>query len=174
MELKTEQTATIGGVPANIFELARTAGLSVCDNAQSTFNRQVLRFAVSVAAPLQDRIEVLGESIRACMAENDRLKLENAELRQVRTKFTAPACPAGMIEHEYCAGTSTWGDTGSTHLTCHLEYTEALPETEIEPSKPARVRLIAAYHRGVNVLDTLVSKGHEICIEEQALAEVQS
>jgi len=128
-------------------------------------------FAAECEKPAESREAVLSESLKTAMAEIEKLKVALA-------KFNAPRCPAGMIEYEYCAGTSTWGSeagaSAATRLVCHLEYTAALPATETDPAEPASVSLVAAYHGGVNVLDTLVGKGHEICIEEEALKEVMS
>lgn len=161
MELKTDAAPVLDAlqIDAATFELARAAGLSVCTSAQSTFNRQVARFTAAIRKPLQ--------------AEIDALRLEVAQLRQVRASIQTPPVPQGCIEYEYCAGTSEWGNSGSTSLVCHLEYEPALPATAIEPAEPASVRLIAAYHRGVNVLDTLVGLNTETCIEELALADAQ-
>ena len=47
-----------------IMEMARAAGLSVCVNAESTFNRQVKNFAIAVQAPLLLKIEALEGSVR--------------------------------------------------------------------------------------------------------------
>lgn len=173
MELKTEYRVSIGGMPAEIFEAGRASGLSVSTAEQSTFNRQLLNFSATIAAPHLARIEVLSSSVRASIAEIDRLRIEVSELRQVRASFAPPPCPPGHIEYEYGAGVST-GAKHATKLICHLEHSKALPATETDAAESASVTLIAAYHHGVNVLDTLISWDTAMCIEAGALAEVMS
>lgn len=84
-----------------------------------------------------------------------------------KPQLIAPRCPAGQIEYLHMI------QGPNEILVCHLEYEPAERGVQIEPDYPAVVNLVAAYHRGGDVMALLGSEVVEE-IEAMALAEAVS
>ena len=85
--------------------------------------------------------------------------------------YKNPPCPVGEFEYEWAAGIAEY-------VVCHLEYeageqgkrdSYGLPET---PDYPSRCYLLAAYIRGLDIVE-LLSDDQRQEIEEKALDQIE-